>query len=120
MRGRVVAGIDSGGSNRITAAGGNFDGTILGNVGGQQNRTLTLNELPAHSHSISDPGHTHLVGGNTQLAGTGGFNGFTAGSNTNAISASSLTGITTTNSTGSGNLFSTLPPIIMSNYEIKY
>jgi microcystin-dependent protein len=120
MRGRVVAGIDSGGSNRITAAGGNFDGTILGNVGGQQNRTLTLNELPAHSHSISDPGHTHLVGGNTQLAGTGGFNGFTAGSNTNAISASSLTGITTTNSTGAGNLFSTLPPIIMSNYEIKY
>jgi microcystin-dependent protein len=126
MRGRVMAGIDAGGSNRITAAGGNFDGTVVGNFGGQQNRTLTLNELPAHSHSITDPGHNHTfsvsgaittAGGGANLTGGGGAYG------TNTLSgttATSTTGITTTNSTGAGNLFSTLPPTMMGNYQIKY
>ena len=119
MRGRVMAAIDAGGSGRITAAGGNFDGTVPFVSGGQQNRTLTLNELPAHSHSITDPGHAHNIANNAQNAGTGVSTGFTAGPNPGAVSAVALTGITTTNSTGSGNLFSTLPPIIMGNYELK-
>jgi microcystin-dependent protein len=50
LRGRVVAGVDNLGgasANRITVAGGNFDGTGLGNAGGAQNHTLLQAELPA-------------------------------------------------------------------------
>jgi microcystin-dependent protein len=46
-RGRTGFGQDSGGSNRITVAGGNFDGTVIGNAGGQQNQQLTLAQLPS-------------------------------------------------------------------------
>ena len=46
LRGRATFGPDSGGSNRITVAGGNFDGTVVGNTGGQQNQTLTQAQLP--------------------------------------------------------------------------
>lgn len=47
-RGRTGFGQDSGGSGRITIAGGNFDGTIIGNSGGGQNQTLTLAQLPGN------------------------------------------------------------------------
>lgn len=53
LRGRVIAHLDSGGSNRITVAGGNFDGSGLGNAGGLQNETLTQAQLPAVPPSFS-------------------------------------------------------------------
>jgi len=51
LRGRVIAGVDSnqgsGLANRITAAGLNFDSTVLGNANGlTQNFTLARNQLP--------------------------------------------------------------------------
>jgi hypothetical protein len=73
-RGRVIAMIDSGGSNRITIAGGNIDGTQLYNAGGNQNWTLTTTQIPnlsgttgagtAHQHNVFlfDPGHGHTIG----------------------------------------------------------
>lgn len=48
-RGRATFGQDNmGGSaaNRITVAGGNFDGTVLGGSGGQQNQALSAAQLP--------------------------------------------------------------------------
>lgn len=54
LRGRAVFGVDNmGGSaaGRITAAGGNFDGTVLGGNGGGQNQTLTLAQLPSITSS---------------------------------------------------------------------
>jgi microcystin-dependent protein len=47
LRGRATFSRDSGGSGRITVGGGNFDGTVIGNVGGQQSQTLTTMQLPA-------------------------------------------------------------------------
>lgn len=50
MRGRAEFGLDNMGgaaANRITVAGGNFDGTVVGGVGGAQNHTLLQAELPA-------------------------------------------------------------------------
>lgn len=41
LRGRFFFNLDSGGSGRITAAGGNFDGTVLGGTGGAQSRILS-------------------------------------------------------------------------------
>jgi microcystin-dependent protein len=62
LRGRITAGQDNmGGSaaNRITVAGGNFDGTVLGGSGGLQNHTQSTAEVGVHTHGITDPGHTH-------------------------------------------------------------
>jgi microcystin-dependent protein len=61
-RGRATFGQDNmGGSaaNRITVAGGNFDGTVLGNSGGLQNQTLTLAQLPT---GITAVGSWNVVG----------------------------------------------------------
>ena len=47
LRGRTTFSRDSGGSGRITAGGGNFDGTTEGNTGGQQNGVLSsTSQLP--------------------------------------------------------------------------
>ena len=51
-RGRSIFGQDNmGGSaaNRITAAVGNFDGTVLGNSGGLQINSLSTNNLPPYT-----------------------------------------------------------------------
>lgn len=55
-RGRATYGQDNMGgtpANRITVAGGNFDGTVLGGTGGLQNHTLTQGELPAVSPTFT-------------------------------------------------------------------
>lgn len=52
LRGRCMVALDAGGSGRITSAGGNWDGTVLGNTGGIQNRTIAQNQLPNVSPSL--------------------------------------------------------------------
>jgi microcystin-dependent protein len=124
-RGRTTSGQDNMGgtpANRITVAGGNFDGTVLGNSGGAQNQTLVTANLAAHVHSLStgtvavtdpghththtDPGHTHANGaGTTGFAYTsgGGSEGYQAGAGVQftLATASSTTGVTNnTNTTG--------------------
>lgn len=54
LRGRVIAGLGNMGgtdAGRITTAGGNFDGTVLGAAGGAQNWTLTTAQLPTFTPS---------------------------------------------------------------------
>jgi microcystin-dependent protein len=127
LRGRTTFGVDNmGGSaaGRISVAGGNFDGTVLGGTGGAQNHTLTTAEMPAHNHpspALHDPGHTHDVKYDRVLAnGTAGF--FVSsigagGANTGAGGAvNSTTGITldvTTGNTGGGGAHSILNPAII-------
>lgn len=56
LRGRTVFGRDNMGgtaANRLTNAGGGITGTTLGAAGGNQSRTLTLNELPTHQHTFT-------------------------------------------------------------------
>jgi microcystin-dependent protein len=76
-RGRSDYGQDNmGGSaaNRITVAGGNFDGTVLGGTGGGQNQTLTLNQLPGGINSSASNTITVTTSGSgtPNLAGTNG------------------------------------------------
>lgn len=78
LRGRATFNRDSSGSARITVAGGNFDGTAIGNVGGQQNRVVGQGNLTNFSLVISDPGHTHgytamSTGGSPTPGGGSGF-----------------------------------------------
>jgi microcystin-dependent protein len=78
-RNEVLAGLDYnngiGLSNRLTISGSGINGEILGNYGGLQNHTLSLNELVAHSHSLtggvtdSSVEHSHSVSGTAALGG---------------------------------------------------
>jgi microcystin-dependent protein len=58
LRGRVVAGLDNVGgfgfAGRITAAGGNFDGTLLGGAGGNQSINIAQNQLPQATVNTTD------------------------------------------------------------------
>jgi len=129
----VIAGV---GGSRITIAGGNFDGTTPLNAGGSQNHTLVAAEIPAHTHTITDPGHNHLqnahthpnnaVTSNTAFAGlTSGANGvnavtYTSVGNTTAVNISNTTGITGTNvNTGGGGSHTVLQPTMVTTIIIK-
>lgn len=131
-RGRVVAMVDSGGSGRITAAGGNFDGTVLYSAGGLQNHTMTVGELVAHQHSafIRDPTHHHTA---PVFAGGAGLqSGGVAGTISTSVTGDSSTGVRVnsasggagtddvTAAAGSGTAFSVLPPILLLNRMVKY
>lgn len=55
-RGRATFGKDNMGgaaASRITVAGGNFDGTVLGGPGGGQNQTITTAQLPVTTISVT-------------------------------------------------------------------
>jgi hypothetical protein len=68
-------------------------------------RTITTANMPTHTHTVTDPGHTHTAGiYPILLSGTGGAS-FTSGTGNNTVTAaatnSSTTGITIQNA-GSG------------------
>jgi len=89
----------------------------IGTRGGVSSVTLSTANLPAHSHSITDPGHNHTTVAPDSIG--------TTGTNVGAIDATggttgtSTTGITTTNTTGSGASFSILPPYAAVSYIVK-
>jgi microcystin-dependent protein len=123
---------DMGGS----AGGGNFgsvvtdNGTIvcttLGSKGGSATHILTASEIPAHSHTITDPGHGHNLleaqsPATTALAypapGAGPQIGGSMGS---GVVVSNTTGIAATNNnTGGGNAQVILQPTIIVNYLLR-
>jgi microcystin-dependent protein len=104
LRGRMISGKDDMGSsaaNRLTNAASGVTGTTLGASGGTENKTLTTNELPAHTHDV--------VG--YQVLGGGGL----PQSSASATSSAS----TTTSSAGSGAAFGIMNPVLVLNYIIK-
>ena len=105
--GRVLVGIDSGDTD--------FD--TVRETRGSKTHTLTESELPAHTHAVTDPGHTHT----TQRfpTATGGSSGFTVDTSMSGTPAdntlatkSATTGITNQN-TGSGTAHNNLQPSIV-------
>jgi microcystin-dependent protein len=90
LRGRSTFGRDSGGSGRITAAGGNFDGTVLGAVGGQQFQVLTAAQIPASGYSFGGTPITNLgLNQNTEFLALGA-----GGTQTNVLATGSGPGQT--------------------------
>jgi microcystin-dependent protein len=122
----------------VIGAGGAY---AVGASGGSSTQTLTVGNLPAHTHSgISDSGgaHTHSItdpGHAHSYTAAGGQNNVYPGNNGGAYpygstTGGATTGITinsggahthsfTTNSTGSGNSFSILPPYYALAFIMK-
>jgi microcystin-dependent protein len=112
--GRVPVGRDS--------AQTEFD--VLGETGGVKSVTLTSAQsgLPAHSHSISDPSHSHYLDwrNNINVANfTGAFG--SVGSNSAGNTYGSTTGISINNNTAAdaAQAHTNLQPYIIVNYIIK-
>ena len=107
-RGRVLGAIGTG--SGLTARS-------LGQNVGAETHILTTSEIPAHSHGITDPGHTHTVGNTVNANGTDtpdGLDDSGAGEiDTNTLytttSSSATTGITV-NSAGGGGAHNNMQP----------
>jgi microcystin-dependent protein len=118
LRQRAIFGTDLGGapSGRITVGGGNFDGTVLEGVGGSQNHTLTVAELPVFTPSGTIGGATSSIfNTGSQNVGVGGSTivGIPT-SSTSAVSGASFT--FTGNAIGSGGFHSIMPPAMTIPY----
>jgi len=96
-------------------------GSVVSDVAdsaGALTHTLTTAELPAHNHTITDPGHNHPpLSPATVIQGShaGGAGGYAAANQTRTVDQSATTGNRTTgitiDNTGSGNAHSILPPV---------
>lgn len=120
LRARGIAGQDNMGSagttGRISAAGGNFDATVLAATGGAQNQAIAKANIPNYNLTITDPGHSHASVGNFQGNALGG-SGISVNSGV-ASTGNAVTGISV-NSGGSGTALPTVLPIMVMPYIIR-
>ena len=103
LRGRVIVGKDNMGG---TSAGRVADpsGSVLGGAGGEEKHTLSIAEMPAHSHTID---------ANDKAVGP---NGFVVDMNGSAL----IDRTATTSSVGGGQPHNIMQPYLVLNYIIKY
>lgn len=122
LKGKTIVGRDS--------ADSDFD--ALGETRGTKTETLTSAQIPAHSHPITDPGHSHSGSTNavykvnnagltsfTALDQVTSFKDFETPSSPTITVASNTTGITVGNNTGGGGSHNNIQPSIVLNYIIK-
>ena len=113
-RGRVLGGSGSGSGLTSRSAG-----TLLGT----ETHTMTVNQMPTHSHGITDPTHAHNV---TNTVVTNGLNTLTESDSTlgneinlaatqTTTSTSSATGITI-NTAGNSQAFNIMQPTAFIGY----
>lgn len=94
-----------------------YDARVLGNAIGEGQHVLSTGELPAHTHVITDPGHHHAIGGAQGTTNGASFSAFDAGAGVNTGTAT--TGITATDSTGSGTAHNVVQPSLVVNFIIR-
>jgi microcystin-dependent protein len=117
--GRVSAMKESSAS-RLTSTYFGGASTSLGAVGGLDRHTLTISEIPSHTHSITDPGHTHTTNGNFLKQGLVGsdYQGSSFLGSAPVVVNSATTGISV-NNIGGGGAHSIVQPTIICNYIIR-
>lgn len=136
LRGRTLVGstsVPGGGPMSSVVSPGGFNPTYtLGATAGANSVTLSISEMPIHSHAntisttVTDPGHTHNILGSTATSGgTGNFavnnvlnNGVTFPTQTSGVNGTGITVSTTlTNAnSGAGQAHSNIQP----SYGIYY
>lgn len=108
LRGRVPVGKDNmGGSaaGRITTAGSGVNGEALGASGGTQSVSLTLAQIPPHTHPVAaEPAQATSSGSNTvaRSAGSTTYNSGASGGSGGVVQA-----------------HSNIQPLVITNYIIK-
>ena len=115
LRGRTTFSRDSGGSGRITAAGGNFAGTVVGNTGGYQSNVVSQQNLTSFTvPNTLTPAANYCVSGVNCSSGTTAFviSGPVAGSGQPA-------GLAITGSVTSGGSSTPLPTLSNAAITIK-
>lgn len=96
--------------------------SALGNIGGTGAHTLSVNEMPSHSHTITDTGHSHSYfnqPNSHEVAVSATTTGTADNVDVNQTTGTSTTGITI-NNTGGGASHNNLQPYIVLNYIISY
>ncbi len=122
LRGCVVAARDNMGgtaAGRLSTFFEGADSKILGARSGSQSVTLTTAQMPAHSHGVNDPGHSHLYSyynpGTTSVGdGIGDSRQVIAGY-ANVWATSAYTGISI-QSNGSGQAHGNIQPTMVTNF----
>jgi microcystin-dependent protein len=114
LRGRMPMG---------TGTGTGLTGRALGKTYGSETVTLSVGQMPAHTHGVSDPGHSHPPQGATFIQG--GLSGPNAGISQGGASYNygPSTGVSTTNisiqATGSGQPVPIVSPSLALGFIIK-
>lgn len=119
LRGRTIFQLDSGGSGRITVAGGNFDGTVLGGTGGGQNKVISAANVPQLSFTGTQ--QTWALNQTNVLLNGGGANNLPTGG---IVSVANTPNVTITPAgtvnTGSANTaLPLMPPSMVLPYILR-
>lgn len=100
---------------------GNGGGYAAGATGGSATTTISASNLPAHTHSITDPGHNHSYTTYSNLYPQSGSNINCWTGTSTGTTGTSTTGITATNNTqAGGTAFSNTAMTTISPYLVVY